>query len=143
MEFHEGCIDIAKKSWELNIVYPVILGFKQGQLKMIEFDDGVSDEKDLIQFVHDISGDDWDALAIISQVWFDIITFGKPLKLALSDKNPDAQDGLAIALITRNRSNASLAKVENGELGDFTPWRIKVDPLSRPIKLGQKMKKAV
>jgi hypothetical protein len=133
MEFHEGCIDIAKKSWELNVVYPVILGFKQGQLKMIEFDDGVSDEKDLIQFVHDISGDDWDALAIINQVWFDIITFGKPLKFALSDKNPDAQDGLAVALITRNRSYATLAKVENGELGDFTPWRIKVDPLSRPI----------
>ncbi len=143
MEFHEGVIDIAKKSWELNIVYPVILGFKQDQLKMIEFDDGVNDERDLIQFVHDISGDDWDALAIVSQVWFDIVTFGKPLKMVVSDKNPDAQDGLAVALITRNRSYVSLAQVNNGELGDFAPWRIMQGGRYHDIKLGQKLKKAV
>ena len=143
MEFHEGCIDIAKKSWELNIVYPVILGFKQGQLKMIEFDDGVSDEKDLIQFVHDISGDDWDALAIISQVWFDTVNFGKPVKMAMSDKNIYRNDGLAIALITHNRSYVSLAQVKNGELGDFTPWRVMQGGRYNSIKLGQKLKKAV
>ena len=142
MEFQEGCLNIARRSWELNVQYPVILGFKYGQLKMIEFDDGLKDEKDLIQFVHDISGDQsWDALAIISEVWFDVITFGKPIKLDSPDNN--SKDGLAIALITRNRSYVSLAQVKNSELGKFSPWRIMAGGRYYGIKLGDKLKKAV
>ena len=142
MEFHEGCLNIAKRSWELNVNYPVILGFQKGQLTMIEFSDDVDNEESLIQFVRDISCDDsWDALAIISEVWFDMITVGRPIQL--SEKNPDAQDGLAVALITRNRSYVSLAHIKNGELGDFAPRRIMAGGRYHDIKLGDKLKKAV
>ena len=142
MEFQDGCLNIAKKSWELNVNYPVVLGFQQGQLAMLEFSDEVDNEKNLIQFVRDISSDgSWDALAIISEVWFDMVTFGRPLQL--SSKNPDAKDGLAVALITRNRSYVSLAQVKNGDLGEFAPWRIMAGGRYHDIKLGSKLKKAV
>ena len=95
-----------------------------------------------MQFLHDLSDDDsWDALAVINEVWFDMITFGKPLQLSV--KNPDAQDGLAVALITRNRSYVSIAKIKNGELGEFTPWRIMAGGRYYDVKLGKKLKKAV
>lgn len=142
MEFHDGCLNVAKRSWELNVNYPVILGFQRGQLAMIEFSDDVDNEKSLIQFVRGISSDDsWDALAIISEVWFDVITFGKPLQLSID--TPDAQDGLAVTLITRNRSYVSLAQVKNGELGEFAPWRIMAGGRYHDIKLAKKLKKVV
>ena len=145
MEFHDGCLNVAKKSWELNIVYPVILGFQNDQLTMIEIDMvgfDVVDEKSLLQFLHNLSDDaSWDALAIINEVWFDMITFCKPLQL--SEKNPKAQDGLAVALITRNRSYVSIAQVKNGELCDFSPWRVMAGGRYYDIKLGKKLKKAV
>ena len=142
MEFHEGCLDIAKRSWELNVNYPVILGFQRGRLTMIELPDEVDNEKSLIQFVHDIAEDDsWDALVVINEVWFDIVSINKPFQLP--SKNPDAQDGLAVALITRNRSYVSIAQVKNGELGEFAPWRVMTGGRYHDIKLGKKLKKAV
>ena len=141
MEFHDGVIDIAKKSWGLKICYPIILGFQNGNVEMIDLVDGIDSEGKLLSFMQDVAEDNWDALAIINEVWFDVITFGKPLQLSL--KNPDAQDGLAVALITRNRSYVSLAQVKNGELGDFAPWRIMQGGRYHDIKLGQKLKKAV
>ena len=143
MEFPEACLNIAKRSWELNVPYPVVLGFKHGQLKIIEYD-GIGSEKDLVQFVHEFSGDEnWDALAIINEVWFDVITFGRPLKLDSPDNNSHAQDGLAVTLITRNRSYVSLARVKTSELGKFSPWRIMAGGRYYGIKLGSKLKKAM
>ena len=141
MEFHEGCLDIAEKSWILKVCYPIVLGFQNNQIEVIDLDE-VQDEATLLQFLHNLSDDDsWDALAVINEVWFDMITFGKPLQLSV--KNPDAQDGLAVALITRNRSYVSIAQVKNSELGDFSPWRVMAGGRYYDIKLGKKLKKAV
>ena len=141
MEFHEGCLDIAAKSWSLKVCYPIILGFQNNRIEVIDLDE-VEDESTLLHFLHDLADDDsWDALAVINEVWFDMITFGKPLQLSV--KNPDAQDGLAVALITRNRSYVSIAKIKNGELGEFTPWRIMAGGRYYDVKLGKKLKKAV
>ena len=142
MEFQDGCLNVAKRSWELNIDYPVILGFQYDRSVLIELPDDVVDEKSLLQFLHNLSDDDsWDAIAVINEVWFDMITFGKPLQL--SEKNSEAQDGLAVALITRNRSYVSIAQVKNGDLGDFSPWRVMAGGRYYDIKLGKKLKKAV
>ena len=141
MEFHEGCLDIAAKSWSLKVCYPIVLGFQNNQIEVIDLDE-VEDESTLLEFLHDLSDDDsWDALAVINEVWFDMITFGKPLQL--SEKNPNAQEGLAVTLITRNRSYVSLAHIKNGELGDFSPWRVMAGGRYHNIKLGSKLKKAV
>ena len=142
MEFQESCLEIAVKAWELKVDFPVILGFQYDRPVLIELPDDVDSEKRVLQFIHYIAEDEvWDALAIINEVWFDMVSFNKPFQLP--SKNPDAQDGVAVALITRNRSYVSIAQVKNGELGKFAPWRIMAGGRYFDIKLGKKLKKAV
>ena len=142
MEFQDCCLDLAEKAWEFKVSCPVMLGFKQDIPVLFELPDNVDDQESLLQFVRNIAEDDvWDALAIINEVWFDAVTFNKPFQLP--SKNPNAQDGLAVALITRNRSYVSIAKIKNGELGEFAPWRIMAGGRYHDIKLGSKLKKAV
>jgi len=142
MEFQDGCLDIAARAWGSNGDFPMIVGFKYGLFVQVQIPDIVDNDEKFLEFVHCVSGDGcWDALAVVSEVWFDMVTFGKPLQL--SAKNPDAQDGLAVALITMNRSYVSLAHVKNGELGKFSPWRIMAGGRYFDVKLAKKMKKAV
>ena len=142
MDFQDGCLNIAARSWADKWSYPIILGFKYGLFVQVQIPDIVDNDEKFMEFVHCVSGDGcWDALAVINEVWFDMITFGKPLQL--SEKNPEAQDGLAVALITRNRSYVSIAQVKNGELCDFSPWRVMAGGRYYDIKLGKKLKKAV
>jgi hypothetical protein len=142
MDFAKGCLILAANSWNLKVSYPIVLAHKNGNVEFVELPEEVKDVQGLYGFLEKYAeNDDLDALAVISEVWFDIMTFGKPLQLC--SKHSNAQDGLAVTLIARNRSYVSLAQIKHGEVGSFSPWRILSGGRFSGIRLGRKLDKAV
>ena len=142
MDFSDGCVKLAESSWKLNIGYPLVFTYRYGELEDVDLPDEVKDSEGLEKFIRKLAEDDtFDAIAIISEVWFDIVTFGKPLKLSV--KHPGAKDGLAITLIGRERSYVALAQVVNGEIGPFSHWRILSGGRFSGIRISRKLEKAV
>jgi hypothetical protein len=142
MDFATGCLRIAASSWNLNVSYPIILANRNNEVEFVELPEEVKDVRQLHTFLEKYAEDDTlDALAVVSEVWFDVVTFGKPLQL--SRKHPDAQDGLAVTLICRNKSYVTVAQIKDGEIGPFSFWRILSGGRFSGIRLGSKLDKAV
>ncbi len=142
MNFSDGCIRLAESSWKLNVGYPVVFAYRLGELEDIVLPEDVKNIEDLEDFIQNLAvSDTFDAIAIISEVWFDMVTFGKPLKL--DSKHFETQDGLAITIIGRERSFITLAPIKNGNLATFTPWKVLLGGRFANIRIGKKMEEAV